>query len=641
MDFGILGPLLVRDDAGLRSVPAAKQRVLLAALLVRPGQLTPAELLAETVWDGRPPRSASTALRNYVMRLRQALGTAGERIETRAGGYLIHVEPEEFDVQRFAALRDQGVAALRRGAFELAAGRLDEALGLWRGSALVDVPSDLLQREEGERLAEDRLHAVEAKLEAELRLGRRSVISDLRTLTAAHPGRERFWAQLMTALYRDGRQSEALTVYQQVRRILDEEIGVEPGSELREVHQRILCADRLMDNPMASEISEPLTSVQAASGPRAGEQAAELVVTPFQLPPDLADFTGRAAELAELTGRLTASGRTAPFVAVLSGQPGVGKSALAGRLGHAVRSAYPGGVLFADLHGSDRDPALPCTVLGSFLLALGVPLRTLPVGLDARTALYRSVLADRRVLVVLDNARDSVQVRPLLPNTAASAVLVTSRTRLIDLTGAHPLALEVPSAPEAAELFGRLLGPARASAEPAATAELTAACGRLPLALRICAARLAARGSWDVRHLADRLADEPRLFDELRVGTLDVQAAFVLSHDALAPETARAFRLLSLPDAAVLEVPGAARLLDVAPAHCEQLLEQLVDAHLLVSGAPGHYGYESLLRAFARRQSLLRDSEQDRARALGRTQPRLALVPSQRTGGRSSLLAAL
>ncbi|MDH6135611.1 DNA-binding SARP family transcriptional activator [Kitasatospora sp. MAA4] len=633
MEFGILGPLLVRDDAGRTCVvPAAKQRVLLAALLVRPGQLTPVELLAEVVWDGRPPRSAAAALRNYVMRLRQALGAAGERIETRAGGYLIRVEPGELDVQRFAALRDQGAAALRRGAFEQAGARLDEALGLWRGAALVDVPSDLLQREEAERLAEQRLHTVESKLEAELRLGRRSVVPELRALTAAHPGRERFWAQLMTALYRDGRQSEALTAYQQVRRILAEEIGVEPGSELRDVHQRILCADPVLDEPV---VEEPPA---AAAEP---DRFAAPLVTPFQLPPDLADFTGRAAELAELTARLTASGRTAPFVAVLSGQPGVGKSALAGHVAHAVRAGFPDGVLFADLHGADGVPALPCSVLGSFLLALGVPLQALPAGLDARTALYRSVLAERRVLVVLDNAWDSVQVRPLLPADPAGAALVTSRTRLVDLVGAQPVELALPCADEAVELFGRALGASRVAAEPAAAAELAAACGRLPLALRICAARLVARPSWEIRHLADRLADAYRLFDELRVGSLDVRAGFALSHDALAPAAARAFRLLSLPDGPTLDVEGAARVLETGPGYCEQLLEELVDAHLLTSTAPGRYGYDSLLRAFAREQSLLLDGEQDRARALGRALPvRLALVPSQRTGGWSPLLAA-
>ncbi|WP_051966544.1 AfsR/SARP family transcriptional regulator [Kitasatospora mediocidica] len=636
MEFGMLGPLLVQDGAGPRVVPAAKQRVLLAALLVRPGQLAPVEQLAEIVWDGRPPRSAAAALRNYVMRLRQALGAAGERIETRAGGYLIRVEPGELDVQRFTSLREQGVAALHRGALTQAAALLDEALGLWRGAALVDVPSDLLHREEADRLAEERLHAVESKLEAELRLGRPCVVAELRALTAAHPGRERFWAQLMTALYRDGRQSEALAVYQQVRRILAEEIGVEPGCELRDIHQRILCADP----GLGDTDTDAFTDADAAAAAEPARFAAALV-TPFQLPPDLADFTGRAAELATLRERLTTPARTVPFVAVLSGQPGVGKSALAGHVAHAVRAGFPDGILFADLHGTDRVPALPCSVLGSFLLALGVPMEALPAGLDARTALYRSVLAERRVLVVLDDARDSRQVRPLLPNDAASAALVTSRARLTDLAGAHPVELALPSAAEAVELFGRILGPARVAAEPAATAALTAACGRLPLALRICAARLGARTSWEIRHLTERLTDEHRLFDELRIGSLDVRAGFALSHDALDPAAARAFRLLSLPDEPVLGVDAAARLLETGPGRCEQLLEDLVDAHLLTSTAPGRYGYESLLRAFAREQSLLRDNEQDRARALGRALPvRLALVPSQRTGGWSPLLAA-
>ncbi|WP_051969362.1 AfsR/SARP family transcriptional regulator [Kitasatospora azatica] len=242
MEFGILGPLLVRDECGEYRVPSPKQRVLLAALLLRRGQVTAPEALAHSVWDGQPPRSAA-ALQTCMMRLRKSLGPIGARIETRAGGYLLDVAATEFDLHRFTELRAQGLAALRAYEYEQAAALLDAALDVWRGEALLDVPSDTLHSEHADRLADERLQAVEARLSAELQLGRRSVVPELHALTAAHPERERFWAQLMTALYREGRQAEALAVYQRVRRLLGTELGVQPGPELRELHQRILRAD--------------------------------------------------------------------------------------------------------------------------------------------------------------------------------------------------------------------------------------------------------------------------------------------------------------------------------------------------------------------------------------------------------------
>ncbi|MDH6119875.1 AfsR/SARP family transcriptional regulator [Kitasatospora sp. GAS204B] len=245
MEFGILGPLLVRDDAGQpHGVPAPKQRVLLATLLLRRGQVCSPPLLAERLWDGCPPRGATAALQNAVLRLRRCLGPAGGRLETCAGGYRLAVDPEEFDVHRFTELRTRGAAALRAREYERALGLLDAALDVWRGEALLDVPSDALHREEAGRLADERLHAVEARVEAELQLERHSVVPELQALTAAHPGRERFWAQLMTALTREGRQAEALSAYGRVQQLLDEQLGVHPGPELRELHRRILRADR-------------------------------------------------------------------------------------------------------------------------------------------------------------------------------------------------------------------------------------------------------------------------------------------------------------------------------------------------------------------------------------------------------------
>ncbi|MFJ1708004.1 BTAD domain-containing putative transcriptional regulator [Kitasatospora sp. NPDC088346] len=629
-----------------RTVPGGRQRALLAALLIRHGQPTSAQFLTEAVWDGHPPRSATAALRNYVMRLRKALGAAGERIETTAGGYRINVDAQEFDLQSFTVLRDEGIAALRRQDFERAAARLDAALQLWRGPALADIPSDALLRKEAGWLAEARLDAVEARLEAQLRLGGdvRALAAELQTLTTEHPERELLWAQLMTVLYRSGRQSEALAVYQRVRQTLIEEIGVEPGRELREVHQRVLRGDPALDGPTRPRpepigINSASAGAAADTGADAGAGAAAgaaghpapdrtarcrpaLAVTPCQLPPALPDFTGRARETSLLSGRLTALDRTAPFTAVISGQPGVGKSTLAGQVAHATRTAFPDGTLYAELRGTDGSPALPATVLRTFLIALGVPADLVPVGLEDRISLYRSLLTGRRVLVVLDDARDSAQVRPLLPGDPGCAALVTSRHRLADLVGALPLELDVPSAPEAALLLRRLVGTARSAADPQAATQVVAACGRLPLALRICAARLGARPGWSMRHLADRMADQLMLLNELRVGSLDVRASVEPSYRALEPAAARAFRLLATATDDPLSTVQAAQVLHLPVPAAEHLLERLVDAHLLLTDAPGRYRYPALLRAFAREQGGLRPgvvpAQQDRRAAAER-----------------------
>ncbi|MEV4613523.1 BTAD domain-containing putative transcriptional regulator [Kitasatospora sp. NPDC049258] len=626
-----------------RPVPGGRQRALLAALLIRHGQPTSAQFLTEAVWDGHPPSSASAALRNYVMRLRKALGAAGERIVTTAGGYRINVDAQEFDLQSFIVLRDEGIAALRRQDFERAATRLDTALQLWRGPALADIPSDALLRKEAGWLAEARLDAVEARLEAQLRLGGdvRALTAELQALTTENPERERLWAQLMTVLYRSGRQSEALAVYQRVRRTLIEEIGVEPGSELREVHQRVLRGDPALDGPTrprpeATGVNSASVDASAAAGADAGAGAGAngaghpapdrtahgrpvLGITPCQLPSALPDFTGRAGETSLLTGRLTAVDRTAPFTAVISGQPGVGKSALAGQVAHATRAAFPDGTLHAELRGTDDSPAPPAAVLRTFLIALGVPADLVPVGLEERISLYRSLLTGRRVLVVLDDARDSAQVRPLLPGGPGCAALVTSRYRLADLVGAVQLELDVLSAAEAELLLRRMVGTARLAADPQAATQVVAACGRLPLALRICAARLGARPGWSMRHLADRLADQLMLLNELRVCSLDIRASVEPSYRALEPAAARAFRLLATATDGPLSTAQAARALHLPLPAAEHLLERLVDAHLLVTGAPGRYRYPALLRAFAREQGGLRSgvvpAQQDRRAA--------------------------
>jgi DNA-binding SARP family transcriptional activator len=607
-----------------------------------------APTLVEVIWDGRAPRSAASSMRNYVMRLRGVLGRAGERISSRSGGYLIEVDEDELDCLRFARLLENGSAAFRDGAFERAATLLGEALALWRGPALADVPSDTLLRDELPRLAESRLDALELKLDAESRLGRHGlVIAELKALTALHPEREQLWVQLMTALYRHGRQSEALATYQRIRRILAEDIGVEPGAQLRAVHQQILTADPALDawhggaRRTAAETARPAPAGPASRGQdidiewhsaadgrtgrgsgRHGVSRVLRGVGPvaglFQVPADTTDFTGRRREVRDLVARLTAKDRAAAVRTVVTGQAGIGKSALAIHVAHKARKAFPDGILYADLHGADGAAVAPVDVLVSFLGALGVAAEAIPAGLAGRSALLRSVLADRRVLMVLDDAVNLAHISPLLPSTASCATLITSRTRLTDLAGAHHVELDVLTADEAARLFARVAGAARAEIEPKAVAQVVRACGRLPLALRIAAARLAARPLSSAAQLAERLADGSRLLDELKIGSLDVRASLRRSYDALDPATARAFRLLALCDAPSVNVEVADAMLGLHGGRAERLLEDLVDARLMAAVRSGGYAFPDLIRRFALEQAFAQESETDRACAVRR-----------------------
>lgn len=668
MDFGILGQLLVRDETGELRVGAAKQRVVLAALLLRPGQVVAAPTLVEVIWDGRAPRSAASSMRNYVMRLRGVLGRAGERISGRSGGYLIEIDEDELDSLRFARLLDNGSAAFRDGAFERAATLLGEALALWRGPALADVPSDTLLRDELPRLAESRLDALELKLDAEGRLGRYGpVIAELKALTALHPEREQLWVQLMTALYRHGRQSEALATYQRIRRILAEDIGVEPGAQLRAVHQQILTADPALDPwPAGARRTAVGTARPGMTGPASPSQSIDIehratadgpgvrgpgrdearrasrgdgpVAGLFQVPADTTDFTGRGREVGDLVGRLTTDDRAAAVRVVVTGRAGIGKSALAIHVAHKVRTAFPDGILYADLHGADGAAVQPVDVLGSFLGALGVAAEAIPAGLTSRSALLRSVLADSRVLMVLDDAVNLVQISPLLPSTASCATLITSRTRLTDLAGAHHAELDVLTAAEAARLFARVAGAARTGMEPEAVARVVQACGRLPLALRIAAARLAARPLSSAAQLAERLADGSRLLDELRIGSLDVRARLRRSYEALDPATARAFRLLALCEGPSVNVEVADAMLSLRAGQAEWLLEELVDARLMAAVRSGSYVFPDLIRRFALEQAFAQESDADRACAVrraaqARAASRLRLTTASNHGG--------
>jgi DNA-binding SARP family transcriptional activator/tetratricopeptide (TPR) repeat protein len=602
VEFGLLGPLLVRRDGTTAQLTSGKQRVLLAALLLDANRAVPADDLVAALWD-QPPTSARVTLQNYVKRLRQALrDTAPDRIVTRPDGYLITVGPDELDTARFDDLVRRGRTAALAGSWDLASGRLRTALALWRGRPLADVFSDRLRDAHVPALERALVDATEWCVEADLRLGRHTeLVAELERLVAEHPLRERLHGQLMLALYRCDRQADALAAYRRVRQTLVDELGVEPGQDLRRLHHQILTAD------------PALTPAPARAA------------VPAQLPADLADFTGRDKLVAQLTDALTVEGdddRQGVVVSAVAGGGGVGKTSLAVHVAHRIRDRFPDGQLYADLGGTDQRPVTPEDVLARFLRGLGIDPATVPPDPDERAAAYRSVLSDRRVLIVLDNARDAAQVRPLLPGTASCRVVVTSRVRLLGLSGTDLVDLDVLGDAEARELFGRIVGPERVAAEPAATGDVIRACAGLPLAIRIAAHRLVGRTGWTIRGLADRLDDERRRLDELSVGDLAVRGSFAVSyHNLPAPpgrhDPRRCFRLLGLAGADVT-IPAVCALVDDSVERVERAVETLVDANLVQYQGSDRYRLHDLLRVYAAERVATDEPPQERTAALGR-----------------------
>jgi DNA-binding SARP family transcriptional activator len=612
MWLAVLGPLLVHDGEKQVGVPRGRPRVLLAALLLHAGNTVAASALAEVVWDGSPPPGAAVTLRSHVLRLRRALGPqAGSRLMTRHPGYLLQAREDEVDVLQFRGLCRDGGAALREGAWARADGLLGEALGLWRGTALADVPSELLLREEVPGLDELRLQAEEWRADAALHLARHDeLVAGLQALASRHPLRERFHAQLMLAFYRCGRQAEALAAYQHARQVLIDEVGTEPGLELRKLHQQVLSADPALAAP------EP------APAPRAK------IAVPRELPVGVRSFIGRSGELLELTKVLDESGAETPGTVVISaiaGTAGVGKTALALNWAHQVAGRFPDGHLHVNLHGFDPSgtPAAPEAAIRGFLDALGVAPQRIPPDPQARAVLYRSLLADRRMLVVLDNARDEQQVRPLLPASPGSLVLVTSRSQMSGLAvtdGARLLILDVLSHAEAVELLTVRIGHARAAAEADAVDQIATLCACLPLALAVAAARAAARPGFPLSALAAELRDGTGRMDALDAGdpAVSVRAVFSWSYQQLTAEAARMFRLLGLHAGPDISVPAAASLTATKQPETRRLLGELTRLHLIAEHVPGRYAFHDLLRAYAADQARARDSEPERHQAIGR-----------------------
>jgi DNA-binding SARP family transcriptional activator len=623
MEFRILGPVEVWRDGRPVDVGHARQRAVLAVLVLDAGRVVPLQALIDRVWGERPPRSARNLVYGYVARLKALLADgmdAGVSVSHRPGGYLLQAGPDQVDVARFRRLVAGAAAAA--GADERAGAALSEAVGLWRGSALGGLDSPWLNAVRT-TLELERAGAAADLTDIRLRRGEhRALAGELAAQAAATPADERLVGQLMLALYRCGRHGEALRWFEQTRQYLADELGTDPGPPLQALHQQILRAD------------------PSLTAPRPAMRAAAPV--PRELPGDVPAFTGRAAELAELdrllaipaagTGAGASPGPaggagdqpvTAAVISAVSGTAGVGKTALAIHWAYRAAGRFPDGQLHVNLRG--YDPARPVTAadaLAGFLRALGVPGPDIPPGEDQRAARYRSLLAGKRMLVVLDNAATTEVVRPLLPGTPGCAVLVTSRDALAGLVardGAARLELDLLPLDEAVALLSELIGD-QARADPHATAELARQCARLPLALRVAAELVAARPPVPLTDLVADLAGHRRRLDLLDAAgdpRTAVRAVFSWSYQQLTPDAARMFRLLGIHPGPDVTAAAAGSLAALAEADARRLLRDLARAHLIAEHVPGRYAFHDLLRAYAAEQAQT-DNEPERNAATGR-----------------------
>lgn len=577
IEFRILGALDVRVDGREVPLPAGKHRIVLAALLLRANQVVSLGELTEYLWAGSPPAGARSTVQTYVMRLRRAFAPH-ELITTHRDGYTLAVDHGGLDLHRFrSAVEDAGRAD---GAEAVAL--LRHALGLWRGPVLSDVPSEPLRAAAVLPLAEERLQILERVVEAELALGRHAeLVAELSGLTAEHPLRERFWGQLMLALYRGGRQAEALAAYRTVHARLRDELGIEPGDQLRELHQAVLTGADVRPSPVvASGTAQPPWVAQCT------------------LPLDVGAYVGRGELIEDLVDTLTgarAAGRVP--IAAVCGPPGVGKTALAVRVAHQVRSAFPDGQWYVRLGLSE-----PGELLADLLHTTGVDRAQLPDAAEARAAQLRARLADRRVLLLLDDAAGAGQIRPLLPGTPGCAVLTTSRVHLgglAALNDARVVSLDVLRPAEAHGLFTDLIGARAVEGDP--LAEIARLCGYLPLALRLAAANLAGGGHGAIeRYLAElRAGDRLSRLSVAGDPQAAVRATFDLSYTALPDAARRLFRLLGLIPGQTFGLPVAAALLDVDDAEARDLLDHLLIRHLVGQRDAGRYQFHDLMRLYA------------------------------------------
>ena len=587
MRFALLGPLSVRDDEGPVKLAGKLRRTLLAALLLDAGTPVSADRLAGLLWGPDAAAGTSAALHTQLMRLRQALGDE-DRVRAVPPGYLIEVGPGELDVQVFAEECAAGRRKLAEKEWAEASRRFGAALELWRGRPLADVPAladDLRIRE----LEETHVQALQGRIDAELNLSRHhELLGELRGLAGEHPRHEAFRGQLMLALYRAGHQDEATAAYDAYEESLLDELGIEPGTELRGLRDAIVRRD---------------PALSPAPNPNA----------PHQLPADTRTFTGRVTELAELVTAASGAAR-AVVISALDGMGGIGKTALAVHTAHRVADRFPDGQLFIDLRGhtANTEPLTAGDALAYLLRSLGVPTPAIPDGVTARAELYQSRLAESRTLILLDNAADPGQVRPLLPNGPGCLTLVTSRDRLAELGNARSLTVDILGEAAAVELLAKVAGPTRGLTDSPAVRELAALCGYLPLALRIVAARLRHTRALTVEDVLAELRDKDARLGRLTDGERDLTSVFESSFGNLPQPEQRLLRLLGVLPGPDLDAYAAANLLDTDIGTAERLLGSLLDRNLLIQQVEGRYGMHDLVRAYTK---TLLDAEGDQARA--------------------------
>jgi DNA-binding SARP family transcriptional activator len=591
MDPGIsvtvLGSWLVRDGTAAVTIPFGQLRVLLSSLLLADGAPVRVGTLATQLWTGDPPARVRGTVHTYVTRLRRLLGDDAI-LTCPADGYRLRVDRDRVDLYRFRDLLRRAGAAHDPGD-ELAL--LHLALRTWQGRPFAGVESPWLERDVVPLLTEEWLAATERRIDLEVAQGGAGApIAELRELTAAYPLREALWSRLISALYRSGRRADALAAYQQIRILFQDELGLDLGDDLQRLHEAVLRDDPAAGRPWPQPNSTAEPSVRG----------------PYQLPHDSARFVGRAGALAELDAAAPA-GATGTTVVVIDGAAGTGKTELAVHWAHRVAERYPDVQMYLDLHGfSGTDPVCPAVAARTLLGGLGVAPANIPAGIEERTALLRSRLAGRRGLILLDNARDAAQVRPLLPGTDC-LVIVTSRNQLRSLSirdGAHRVTVGRLSPAEAIALLSGAAGHHRVTAEPRAAARLAWLCDRLPLALAIAAERVRRAGS--LHEVAVALADERSRLDAFGdddgdPGT-DLRTTLTWSYRTLAPSAARMFRRLGCHPVPGIGLAAASALTELPEARARQALDQLVATHLVEQGPGDRYEMHDLLRLYAREE---------------------------------------